>query len=84
MECGLYRAIKVLEHAVKVAERVFEQKIRNLVEIDKMQFGFTAGSGTTALCLRSGSCRRGTGRMGGSCIMRLSIWKKYMIGFRGK
>ena len=28
MECGSYKAIKLLEHAVKVIERVFERRIR--------------------------------------------------------
>ena len=28
MQCGTYRAIKLLEHAMKVIERVFERRIR--------------------------------------------------------
>jgi len=46
MECGSYRAIKLLEHAKKVIERVFEQRIREKVKIDSMQFGFMPGKGT--------------------------------------
>ena len=41
MECGSYREIKLLEHAMKVVERIFEQRIRQQIEIDDMQFGFT-------------------------------------------
>ena len=32
---------------MKVAERVLERRLRQAVEIDKMQFGFTPGTGTT-------------------------------------
>ena len=36
LECGSYRAIKLLEHGMKILEKV-----------DEMQFGFTPGRGTT-------------------------------------
>ena len=32
---------------MKVAERVLEKWLRQTVEIDKMQFGFSPGTGTT-------------------------------------
>ena len=47
MECGSYRAIKVVEHGMKVVERVLEMRIREQVKIDEMQFGFTPGKSTT-------------------------------------
>jgi len=47
MECGSYRGIKLLEHAMKVFERVIELRVRNKGGIDDMQFGFRAGKGTT-------------------------------------
>lgn len=37
--CGSYRAIKLLEHGMKVLERVLEKRMRAQVEIDEMQFG---------------------------------------------
>ena len=40
-------AIKLLEQAMKVTERVLESRIRNQVKVDDMQFGFTPGKGTT-------------------------------------
>src|SRR6266446_3121588 len=46
MECG-YRGIKLLEHAMKVSERVIEARLRREVRIDEMQFGFCPGRGTT-------------------------------------
>src|SRR3989454_4835877 len=47
MECGSYRGIKLLEHAMKVFERVIEARVRGRVQIDNMQFGFSPGRGTT-------------------------------------
>jgi len=39
MECGFYRGIKLLEHAMKVVERTFEHRIQQQTDIDDMQFG---------------------------------------------
>ena len=47
LECGSYRAIKLLEHGMKILEKVLEGRIRQMVELDEMQFGFTPGRGTT-------------------------------------
>jgi len=47
MECGSYRGIKLLEHTMKVVERIFEHRIWQQIEIDDMQFGFMKGKGTT-------------------------------------
>ena len=47
IDCGAYRPVKLLEHAIKIAERVLENRIRGLVTMDDMQFGFMPGNGTT-------------------------------------
>jgi len=47
MDCGCYRRIKLLEHAMKVVERIFEHRIRQQIVIDGMQFGFMKCKGTT-------------------------------------
>jgi len=47
MECESYRAIQLLEHAMKVVERIFEHRICQQIEVDDMQFGFMKGKGTT-------------------------------------
>jgi len=47
MECGSYRGIKLLEHAMKVVERIFEHRIQQHTEVGDMQFGFMKGKGTT-------------------------------------
>ena len=33
MECGSYRAVKLLEHGMKVLERVVERRLRRKVNI---------------------------------------------------
>ena len=47
IECGSYRGIKLLEHAMKVVERIFEHRIQQHIEVSDMQFGFVKGKGTT-------------------------------------
>jgi len=37
----------LLEHAMKVVERIFEHRIRQQIVIDDMQFGFMKGKGIT-------------------------------------
>ena len=37
----------MLEHAMKVVEKIFEHRIRHHIEIDDMQFGFMKGKQTT-------------------------------------
>ena len=45
--CNTYRGVKLLEHAMKIVERVLDRIIRELVNSDSMQFGFMPGRGTT-------------------------------------
>ena len=40
LTCGSYRGIKLLEHAMKALERVIEGRVRKIIKIDDMQFGF--------------------------------------------
>jgi len=47
MECGSYRGIKLLEHAMKVVEKISEHRIRQQFETDDMQLGFMKGKETT-------------------------------------
>ena len=46
ISCGSYRGVKLLEHAMKIVERVLERRIQTLVNLNKMQFGFMPGKGT--------------------------------------
>ena len=47
LTCGSYRGIKLLEHALKVLERVIDGRLRKIVKIDSMQFGFMSGRSRT-------------------------------------
>ena len=38
LDCNYHRRIKLLDHAMKVFERVIERRVRNNVELDEMQF----------------------------------------------
>ena len=46
MSCGSYRGVKLLEHAMKIVEKILERRIRTLVSLNKMQFGFMPEKGT--------------------------------------
>ena len=46
-ECSNFRGIKLLEHAMKVYERIIDRRLRDQIQIDDMQFGFMPGKGTT-------------------------------------
>ena len=46
MSCGVYRGVKLLEHAMKIVEKVLERRMQRMVKVDKMQFGFMPGKGT--------------------------------------
>ena len=41
-----YRAMKLLEHGMKVVERVSEKRLCRKVSVDEMQFGFMPDRGT--------------------------------------
>ena len=43
MSCKSYREAKLLEYAKKIVERVLERRIRTLVNLNEMQFGFMLG-----------------------------------------
>ena len=47
LERGNYRGLKLLDQVMKALERVLEKVIREMINIDEMQFGFMPGRGTT-------------------------------------
>jgi len=42
----MLQRIKLLEHAMKVVERISEHRIWQQIDTDDMQFGFMKGKGT--------------------------------------
>ena len=47
LDCGNFRGIKLLEHGMKIMEKILERRLRQIIPIDDMQFGFSPGKGTT-------------------------------------
>ena len=45
-DCGAYRGVELLEHGMKIVERVFERIIREVVKVNDMQCGCMPGKGT--------------------------------------
>lgn len=46
LKCGSYRGIRLLEHGLKLFEKVIERKLKRLIKVVARQFGFTAGKST--------------------------------------
>ena len=46
ISCRSYRGVKLLEHIMKIVDRVLETRIRTLVNLNEMQFGFMPGKET--------------------------------------
>ena len=46
MSCESYRGVKLLEHAMKIVEKVLKKRLRRVVKVNEMQFGFIPGKGT--------------------------------------
>jgi len=47
MECSSYRGVKVLQHATKVVERVFEHRIRQQIMMCSEYFSGTGSPGSS-------------------------------------
>ena len=43
---GSYRSVKLLEHGMKVVERIFEKRLRKQIKIDEIQMRFIPQKGT--------------------------------------
>ena len=46
LDCGNYLGIKLSEHQLKVLECILDQRLRKIINIDSMQFGFSTAKGT--------------------------------------
>ncbi len=38
--CGKYRGVRLLDHGVKLQEKILERGLRDIVKIEDIQFGF--------------------------------------------
>ena len=78
MSCGSYRGVELLEHAMKIVERVLERRIRTLVNLNEMQFGFMPGKRTVDALFTVRRMQKNIKRTR-SCICVLLTWKKLLI-----
>ena len=60
LQCGKYRGLRLLEHGMKIWERVLCERLKCVTEVDENQLGFMAGRSTTGAILSFDSCRRNT------------------------
>jgi len=84
MECGSYRGIRLLEHAMIVVERIFEHRIQQQIVIDDMQFGFVKGKGTTDAIFMARQMQENFRVKGKNLYFVLWIWRKLLIGCQEK
>ena len=47
LDCGNYRGIKLMSYTMKLWERIIENRIREIVELRNIQFGFRRAMSTT-------------------------------------
>ena len=47
LQCGKYRGLRLLEHGMKVWEKILDGRLKQIVNISDNQFGFSAGKSTT-------------------------------------
>ena len=47
LDCGKHRGLRLLEHSMKIWERVLMRRLESHIKINTQQFGFAAGRSTT-------------------------------------
>ena len=47
LQCGKYRGLRLLEHGMKVWEKILDGRLKSIVNISNNQFGFMPGRSTT-------------------------------------
>ncbi|VDP29672.1 unnamed protein product [Heligmosomoides polygyrus] len=50
-ECFNYRGIKLISHRMKIYERLVDSRLKEMVSISQVQWGFMPESSTTALVM---------------------------------
>ena len=85
LECRNYTGIKLLAHTMKLSERIIDQSIRQLVELDGIQFGLRKAGRQTIQYLSCAYCRKSTETKENSYIKLwyLLIWKRRTTEYQG-
>ena len=74
VSCGSYRGVILLEHAMKIVERVLERRIRTLVNLNEMQFDLCQEKEQWMRYSLREECRRNIKRRTRSCICVFLTW----------
>jgi len=80
MNCRAYGRVKLLEHGMKIVERVLERRIRALIKLDEMQCGFMPGKGTDALFILQRTQEEYHDKRKLFCAMW--VWRRHLIESR--
>ena len=83
LECGSYRGIKLVEHAMKILERVIERRVRNVVKIDSMQLVLWPGKAQQMQFSLFASYRKNIWQGIKNFGWLLWIWRRPLTGFPG-
>ena len=79
-----YRGIKLLEHAFELYKKVLDGHWREVVDINRMQYGFMPGRGPVdAVFALRGLVKNSEPKMR-NCFLYLLTWKRLLIGCQGK
>ena len=78
---GSYRGVKLLEHGMKIIERVLERRIRAIVNFDEAQFGFMPGKGTIDALFLVRRLQEEHRAKAKECTCVLLIWKRHLTEY---
>ena len=84
MNSGMYMGVKLLEHAMKIAEEVLVKSLRKFLTMDDMQFGFMPGKGTIDAVFILRRIHEEYFAMQKNLYMCFFIWKGHLTEFQGK
>ena len=79
-----YRGIKLLQHAFKLSEKILDESLHEVVDIDKTQYRFMPGKGTVDAVFVLRRLSEKLEPKLRSCFLYLLTWKRLLIGCQGK
>ena len=78
LECGKYRGIRLLEHGMKLFEKLLEERWRKLIKVDSQQFGFCPGGSITDASFIIRQLQEKFSGRRRNCIISLWIWRRHL------
>ena len=77
MNCGAYRGVKLLEHAMKIVEKVLERRMKGMMKVERCSLLLCQAKEQQMQCSFSGGYKRSTSTRRGSCICALLTWRRH-------